>query len=126
METPSEHSGSRPTVGIAGSVQNTIQTLNDAAAILADRERRREHRRPAMVKATITVIDGLKAGDTHEVLTRDLSHSGVSFLLRDGLTVGSTLKVAMQNGKTTTYVAEVIRSRQLSNGKHEMAVTFRK
>jgi hypothetical protein len=126
METPSEHNGSRPAPGGVDSVQTSISKLDDAAAILADRERRREHRRPAMVKATITLLDGLRAGDTHEVLTRDLSHSGVSFLLRDGLNVGSTLKVVMQNGKTTSYVAEVIRARPLSNGKHEMAVTFRK
>lgn len=126
METPSEHNGSRPLAGGTGSVQNTIQTLNNAALILADRERRREHRRPGLVKATVTLLDGARAGDTHDVLTRDLSHAGVSFLLRDGLAVGSTLKVVVQNGKTTSYVAEVIRSRPLSNGKHEMAVQFRR
>ncbi|HRK32071.1 MAG TPA: hypothetical protein PLD59_13455 [Tepidisphaeraceae bacterium] len=126
METPSEHSGSRPAAGGVDSTQTSIATLNDAAAILADRERRREHRRPAMVKASIMLLDGPSAGSSHDVLTRESAHNGVSFLLREGLTVGSTLKMVMQNGKTTTYVAEVIRARPLSNGKHEMAVTFRK
>lgn len=124
MESVPETNGSRPTAGQT----ETVQPINesDRAAILADRERRREHRRPAIVKAVLTILDGPTAGNTHEVLTRDLSHNGVSFLLKDGLAVGSTLKVVMQNGKTTSYVAEVIRSRPLSNGKHEMAVAFRK
>ncbi len=122
METLPDSNGARPVAEQMG----TINTLNDAAAILADRERRREHRRPGIARATLTILDGTAAGNTHDVLTRDLSHSGVSFLLREGLAVGSTLKVAMQNGNTTSYVAEVIRSRPLSNGKHEMAVMFRR
>lgn len=91
-----------------------------------DRERRREHRRPQQVKATVTVLDGLLSGASHDVLTRDLSDSGVSFLLRDPLNVGQNCRVTLHNGKSVSYVAEVVRSRPLSTGKHEMAVVFRK
>lgn len=91
-----------------------------------DRERRREHRRPQQVKATVTVLDGSLTGATHDVLTRDLSDSGVSFLLRDPLNVGQNCRVTLHNGKSVSYVAEVVRSRPLSTGKHEMAVLFRK
>ena len=65
METLPESNGARP---VAEQVASLQTTLNDAAAILADRERRRDHRRPAIVKATLTILDGAAAGATHEVL----------------------------------------------------------
>lgn len=92
-----------------------------------DRERRREHRRPAQVKATVTLTDSLApAGTSYDVLTRDLSDSGVSFILRDAMSVGQTCRITLHNGKSVSYVAEVVRARPLSTGKHEMAVQFRR
>jgi hypothetical protein len=104
---------------------NSSQAKPPAPAVSLDRERRREHRRPAIVKATVTVLDGAGSGASHDVMTRDLSDSGVSFLLRDGLNIGQNCRVTLHNGKSVSYLAEVVRSRPLSTGKFEMAVVFR-
>jgi hypothetical protein len=92
-----------------------------------DRDRRRDMRKPMQSKAVVTVIDGPSAGAKHEILTRDLSFSGVSFILREELAVGHTCSIAVSHGsRIETHLAEVVRTRPLSNGKFEMAVQFRK
>lgn len=91
-------------------------------------DRRRDSRKPLQTRGTIVVLDGPAADSVHDVLTRDMSFSGVSFQLKLPLSVGQRVRldVAGPNNSTTRQMAEVVRSRPLSNGKFEMAVQFRK
>ncbi len=93
------------------------------------RERRREHRRIVQEKARLTVIDGPSAGRSFEITTRNISLSGICFLLPEPLRVGQLVRIQI----TTTapslapgQICEVVRSRLLSNGRYEMAVQVRK
>src|SRR3954451_25144010 len=94
--------------------------------IMLDRDRRGENRRAVQSKGTITVLDGPLAGTAHEGLTRDLSLSGISFLLRDPLAVGQNAKIDLQSpGGLVSYYCEVVRVREVSNGRYEIGVQFR-
>ena len=90
-------------------------------------DRRREFRRTLNSRAMVTVLDGPASGASFDVLTRDRSCSGVSFHLRQALSVGLTCRLDLphQTG-TSSYLCEIVRSRPISNGRHEMALQYRK
>jgi hypothetical protein len=91
---------------------------------LAFHERRRDARRPVFSKAVLTVLDGPGAGESHEVQARNISMSGICFLLRTSLSTGQLCRIAI--GGSPARLCEIVRSRMLSNGKYEMGVEFRK
>ncbi len=96
------------------------------AVIPAEGDRRRENRRPVQSRATLRVLDGALAGQTLDVLTRDLSLSGACVFVREPLAVGQACRVELPTpGGVSSHACEVVRSREVSSGRHEMAIQFR-
>ena len=108
--------------GVPGHRVATLST-GTPSSILSDR--RRENRRVSQTRGLLTVLDGPAANSTFEVLARDLSFSGLSFLLREPLGVGLNCNLELPAPGGTIHKCEIIRSRAVSNGRFEVAVQFR-
>src|SRR5260221_6397864 len=120
------NANSDASIGSAASVTPAAPPAAALPPVMLDRDRCGENRRPVQTKVTLTVLDGPLAGTTHDVLTRDLSLSGISFLLRDALAVGQNGRIDLQSpGGLVSFLCEVVRVREVSNGRHEIGVQFR-
>ncbi|MGN6725003.1 MAG: PilZ domain-containing protein [Tepidisphaeraceae bacterium] len=78
------------------------------------------------MRAKLTIVDGMGAGETHDILTRDQSLSGISFLLRQSLRVGQQCRIEFENQPGRRHAAEIVRTRPISGGRFEMALELRK
>ena len=88
-------------------------------------DRRTSHRGPVQTRCKLVVLDGPNAGASHEILAREGAMGGMSFLLRECLTVGQQCRLEFGPG-TPAATAEIVRSRPISAGRYEMALQIRK
>lgn len=97
-----------------------------APAVTLDRDRRRERRGPVRREAQVTVLGGLAGGETYTVVTRDASTAGSSFYLKVALPIGARVRVVelVDERPHRSFEGEVVRSRPISNGRHEMNVRY--
>jgi hypothetical protein len=86
-------------------------------------DRRKEGHKPAFGRAVLRVFDALGGGKRHEIQTRDLPMGGISFLLRENLSVGQACEIETAGKRRRR--CEVARSRALSNGRFEITVHLR-
>ena len=98
---------------------------SDAPRASSLSDRRTSHRGPVQTRCKLTVLDGPNAGASHEILAREGAMGGLSFLLRECLTVGQQCRIEFGPG-TPAATAEIVRSRPISAGRYEMALQFRK
>jgi hypothetical protein len=117
-----------PVVATTTSVmgKTRVTSLANSAATTPRADRRNDMRKPVLHEASLKILDGERIGMEYAIQTRDTSLTGVTFLLRESLSVGQFCELAIPvGGRRVRRKVEVIRSRQLSNGRYEMAVDFR-
>ena len=86
--------------------------------------RRKEVRNTAKLKVTLTT----PGGESRDVMTRDSSFSGISFVAAEAMSLGHDCHIVLENADHTfmRFVAKVIRSRNVAEGEFEIAVQFRR
>jgi len=87
-------------------------------------ERRRETRQTAQLKVTLNT-PGRPARD---VVTKDRSFSGISFVASEPLSLGHDCHVELENADQTfaRFLAKVVRCRRIADNEYEIAVQFRR
>jgi hypothetical protein len=110
-------------ISIIGNGKDAMPVIQRFTRVVSmERGPRNDFGRPVQTPAVLSVVDGSFAGTRHTVMTRSSALGGTTFLLRDALNVGLSCRLEMQG---RIRPCEVVRSRLLSSGKHEIAVAFR-
>ncbi len=91
---------------------------------MSDSERRRETREAAQLKVSLTT----PGGQSRDVVTKDQSFSGISFVTAEAMGLGQDCHVTLENADHTfmRFVAKVIRCRPIDDGTFDVAVQFRR
>lgn len=87
-------------------------------------DRRREVRQSTQLKVTLNT----PGGQARDVVTKDRSFSGISFITSEPLSLGHDCHVELENADQTfaRFVAKVIRCRRMADNEYEIAVQFRR
>ena len=90
---------------------------------MSDADRRSESRDTTPLKVTLYT-----AGATRELLTKDRSFSGISFIAAEPMALGQDCQVVLENGDQTfaRFTARVVRSVSIDERTFEIAVQFRR
>jgi hypothetical protein len=128
VSAPAPVTGERVTpvinASVAAAATTPVRVIS--AAITPRADRRNDFRKPVLHEASLKVLDGEHTGAEYAIQTRDTSLTGVTFLLKESLSVGQFCELSIpMSGRRVRRKVEVIRSRPLSNGRYEMAVDFR-
>lgn len=91
---------------------------------LAEADRRHEERQSTPLKVTLHLANGA----TRELVSKDRSFSGLSFVMPEGMALGQDCQIVLENADQTfaRFMARVVRSVSLAEGLFEVAVQFRR
>lgn len=92
-------------------------------------ERRKNRRRSLLDDVTVTVLDGIHAGQSFKTLARDVGVTDVSLILPVELRIGQTMRIQPIEDDQPVgepRVAEVMRSRLISTGRFEVVAQIRR
>lgn len=90
-------------------------------------DRRRRPRRGGHDEYSVTVIDGLGAGERHTCVYREVTADSASMLVKFDLRAGQRVRIqALNDGMPSGPVTagEIVRSRALTTGRWEVLVEF--
>lgn len=91
---------------------------------LSESERRREVRETAQLKVTLTTAGGA----TRNLVTKDRSFGGISFVTEEPLSLGEDCLIVMENADQTfaRFISRVVRSQNIGDRQFEIALQFRR